>query len=92
MRWLVKEGFKFIITSASAYGFPFDLVGKEITTEDVEKIIERARRYGFNPAFEGGEAETFVTYAPLFKTQLRVNGKLKRISEYECRYEITDIH
>lgn len=92
MRWLAREGFKFVITSASAYGFPFDLLGKEITTEDVEKIIERARRYGFNPAFEGGEAETFVTYAPLFKTQLKVKGRLRRISEYECRYEITDIH
>ncbi|QGA54579.1 diphthine--ammonia ligase [Sulfolobus sp. E5-1-F] len=91
VRCLVREGFKFIITSASAYGFPFDLLGKEITAEDVEKIIERARIYGFNPAFEGGEAETFVTYAPLFKTQLRVKGKLKRISEYEWRYEITDI-
>lgn len=67
MRWLVRDGFKFIITSASAYGFPFELLGKIIEAEDVEKIIEASRKFGFNPAFEGGEAETFVTYAPSSK-------------------------
>ncbi|MEM0092366.1 MAG: diphthine--ammonia ligase [Saccharolobus sp.] len=91
LKELVKEGFKFIITSASAYGFPFELVGKEINENNVETIIKAAIRYGFNPAFEGGEAETFVTYAPLFKKELKVKGILRRISDYEWRYEITHI-
>ena len=92
MRELVEEGFKFIITSATAYGFPFHLLGKIITREDVEEIIERARKYGFNPAFEGGEAETFVVYAPLFKRELKVEGYKKKISEYEWKFIITRIH
>jgi len=92
MRELVEEGFKFIITSATAYGFPFHLLGKIITREDIEEIIERARKYGFNPAFEGGEAETFVVYAPLFKRELKVEGYKKKISEYEWRFVITHIH
>ncbi|MEM0187881.1 MAG: diphthine--ammonia ligase [Saccharolobus sp.] len=91
LKELVKEGFKFIITSASAYGFPFELVGKEINENNVETIIKAAIRYGFNPAFEGGEAETFVTYAPLFKRELKVKGILRKISDYEWRYEITHI-
>lgn len=91
MRWLVRDGFKFIITSASAYGFPFELLGKIIEIEDIEKIIEASRKYGFNPAFEGGEAETFVTYAPLFKRELKVIGKLRKLSDYEWRYEIIRI-
>ncbi|BDB97288.1 diphthine--ammonia ligase [Saccharolobus caldissimus] len=91
MRWLVRDGFKFIITSASAYGFPFELLGKIIEAEDVEKIIEASRKFGFNPAFEGGEAETFVTYAPLFKRELKVIGKLRKLSDYEWRYEIIRI-
>jgi len=91
MRWLVREGFKFIITSASAYGFPFELLGRIIEVEDVEKIIESSRKFGFNPAFEGGEAETFVTYAPLFKRELKVIGKLRKLSDYEWRYEIIRI-
>ena len=91
MRELVEEGFKFIITSATAYGFPFHLLGKIITKDDVEEIIERARKYGFNPAFEGGEAETFVVYAPLFKRELKVEGYKRKISEYEWRFVITHI-
>ena len=92
MRELIEEGFKYIITSATAYGFPFHLLGKIITMEDVEEIIQKARKYGFNPAFEGGEAETFVVYAPLFKRELKVEGYKKKISEYEWRYIIIHIH
>ncbi|BFI76437.1 diphthine--ammonia ligase [Sulfurisphaera ohwakuensis] len=92
LRELIEEGFKFIITSATAYGFPFELIGKIITEKDVEIIIERARKFGFNPAFEGGEAETFVVYAPLFKRELKIEGYKKKISEYEWRFIITHIH
>lgn len=92
LRELIEEDFKFIITSATAYGFPFHLLGKVITREDVEEIIKRAKDYGFNPAFEGGEAETFVVYAPLFKRELKVEGYKKKISEYEWKFIITHIH
>ncbi|MBP1357114.1 MAG: diphthine--ammonia ligase [Sulfolobus sp.] len=92
LRELIEEDFKFIITSATAYGFPFHLLGKVITREDVEEIIKRAKEYGFNPAFEGGEAETFVVYAPLFKRELKVEGYKKKISEYEWKFIITHIH
>jgi len=91
MRELIRDGFKFIVTSASAYGFPFELVGKVIESQDVENIIKAAEKYGFNPAFEGGEAETFVVYAPLFKRELKVEGEKIKISEYEWRFVITHI-
>ena len=91
MRELIRDDFKFIVTSASAYGFPFELVGKVIESQDVENIIKAAEKYGFNPAFEGGEAETFVVYAPLFKRELKVEGEKIKISEYEWRFVITHI-
>ncbi|QIJ32936.1 diphthine--ammonia ligase [Metallosphaera hakonensis] len=92
MRELLKEGFEIIITSASAQGFPFELVGKVLKSEDVEKIILNARNFGFNPAFEGGEAETFVINAPLFKRKLIVEGKAVRLGEFEWEYRIEHIH
>ncbi len=91
MRELVREGFRFIVTSASAYGFPFELVGKEVDEEDVERIIYAARKFGFNPAFEGGEAETFVVYAPLFKKKLNVEGEKVRLGEFEWKFIIRRI-
>ncbi|QKQ99651.1 diphthine--ammonia ligase [Metallosphaera tengchongensis] len=91
MRELIRYGFEFIITSASAYGFPFELVGKVVTQTDVEKIISRAKAFGFNPAFEGGEAETFVVSAPLFQRRLNVEGEIHRLGEFEWEYRITRI-
>lgn len=88
---LIDEGFEFIITSISAYGFPYDLLGRTITKEDAIRIVQSARKYGFNPAFEGGEAETFVTYAPLFKRRLKVEGEAKKLGEENWRYIIKRI-
>ncbi len=88
LRMLVRNGFEFIIIKASAYGFPLHLVGKIITEDDVEEIIKRAKLYGFNPAFEGGEAETLVVWAPLYKKRLCVYGERRIISDTEAYYEI----
>ena len=79
MRSLVREGFRFIVTRVSAYGLPLKLLGRVLDRRDVENIIRLARRHGFNPAFEGGEAETLVVRAPLMKRRLRVRGR-KRIN------------
>ncbi|BBD71727.1 ATP-binding protein [Sulfodiicoccus acidiphilus] len=89
---LIRHGFTFVITSASAYGFPFHLVGKEVVSEEqVEEIVEAALTYGFNPAFEGGEAETFVTFAPLFSRKLRLEGRTVKEGEFRWRYDISRI-
>jgi ABC transporter with metal-binding/Fe-S-binding domain ATP-binding protein len=93
MHELLRHGFRYIITSASAYGFPFHLVGKEIESEvQVRELVDAAQTYGFNPAFEGGEAETFVTYAPLFSRRLRVEGRAIKEGEFRWRFEISHIH
>ncbi|MEM3244998.1 MAG: ATP-binding protein, partial [Metallosphaera sp.] len=52
---------------------------------------DSSRKYKFNPAFEGGEAETFVLYAPLFKRKLIVEGKPIKLGEYEWEYRIERI-
>lgn len=89
MRSLVREGFKVMVVSVQAYGLPGSLVGRVLDEETVEEIIERARRYGFNPAFEGGEAETLVLDAPLFRKQLRVEGVVERLGPDHYFYKIT---
>ncbi len=88
MRELVGNGFQFIITNINTMGLPMKLLGKIITEEDVEEIISRSKRYGFNPAFEGGEAETLVVNAPLFKHKIHVKGRRVIISDYEGYYLI----
>jgi len=88
MRFIVREGFKFIITSISVLGLPGRFLGKIISPQDVEEIISLAEKYGFNPAFEGGEAETLVLDAPLFEKGLRVKGKIEKTGEFSYTLRI----
>ena len=90
MRELVKSGFKVMITSITCYGLPTSLVGRVLDEGVVEDIIRRARKYGFNPAFEGGEAETLVLDAPLFKKKLIVRGRVKVVSDFEAYYIVEE--
>jgi len=73
---LVKEqldaGFEIIITSCNAMGLDAKWLGKKLGASDLRYLIKLRNRYGFNIAFEGGEAETFVLYAPMFKRRLKV--------------------
>ena len=64
---LIDLGFKFIITSISVMGLSPKFIGRVLSREDVLRILELAKKYGFNPAFEGGEAETLVIDTPFFK-------------------------
>ena len=88
MRSLIREGFKFIIVTIQAYGIPEKFLGKVLTEDDIEEIIELSKLYGFNPGFEGGEAETLVIDAPLFRYRLEVEGKPRRIAPYHYVYDI----
>ncbi len=91
MRELVRSGFKVMVTSVTCYGLPKSLVGKVLNNELVEEIISRARKYGFNPAFEGGEAETLVIDAPLFKARLVVEGEVVSRGPYEATYLVRGV-
>lgn len=83
MRKLVEQGFEVMVISISAMGLPPRLLGRVLTRKEVELIIRLARRYGFNPAFEGGEAETLVVNAPLFRRRVSVRGRPVRLGEFE---------
>ncbi len=80
---IVRHGIKPMIVSITAYGIPLDFLGKVIDENLVHRILHLAKKYRFNPAFEGGEAETFVIDAPLFKYRLCVDGEKKVVSSYE---------
>lgn len=64
---ILNVGIEFIITTVNAWGLPVELLGQVVDFAMALKIIELSKKYGFNPSFEGGEAETFVIYTPLFR-------------------------
>ncbi len=83
LREIVRHGIEFTLISISVKGLPPKYLGKALNEEDIEEIIRLSRIHGFNPAFEGGEAETLVLDAPLFKKRLVLEDyKISREHEY----------
>ena len=89
---LIEFGFKIVITAIDCFGLPPKYLGKVLTVDDVIEIIKLAKTYGFNPAFEGGEAETLVIDAPLFKKRIEITKyRIIRLGEYSWRMIIEDV-
>ena len=68
---LIKNKFKVKIVKVAADGLDNSWINKIIDETSLLKLIELSRKYKFNPAFEGGEAETEVVDCPLFKNDSR---------------------
>lgn len=87
---LVSSNFEFIITSVSAGGLGKEWLGKKITLDDLKKLEQLSKKYGFNIAFEGGEAETFVTNCPLFKKEIIIKKSSVFWDGYRGIFEILE--
>jgi len=90
MKNLIESDFHFIITSVSSDGLDETWLGKEINLEDLSKIEQLGKKYGFNVNFEGGEAETLVVDCPLFSQPLKILNSRKFWDGIRGRFEILD--
>ncbi len=90
MKNLIESNFHFIITSVSADGLDEKWLGKEITIQDLEKLDQLSKKYGFNINFEGGEAETMVIDCPLFSHPIMILKSRKIWDGIRGRFEILD--
>ncbi len=69
----LAETFDAIITSVSAEGFDKSYLGAKIDENMIAKLLRLNQKYNINMLFEGGEAESFVLDAPLFKKRIKIN-------------------
>lgn len=90
MHKLLELKFELMLVGVSAYGLDERWLGRIIDKDGLEELIRLSKKYGFNPAFEGGEAETFVLDAPHFKYRLMVKGE-KHWDGVRGIFTITDI-
>jgi asparagine synthase (glutamine-hydrolysing) len=72
VRNLIEKGFKFVMTKVAAEGLNKSWLGQIITQKHLEKLKELNNKHCINIAGEGGEFETFVLDAPLFKQKLAI--------------------
>jgi len=69
---VVAEGFKTVISGVFAYPLDKEWLGKQIDEDLIEKLVALSEEYGLSPSGEGGEIETTVLDAPLFKKKIEV--------------------
>lgn len=87
----VEAGFEVIVTACMAMGLGREWLGCKLTSQTVLELKALSERYGFNPAFEGGEGETFVLDAPFFHEKLYVVKHTVHWDGFSGRYVIEDL-
>ncbi|KYK26755.1 hypothetical protein AYK26_04750 [Euryarchaeota archaeon SM23-78] len=89
MREMIANGFKFILSSIAALGLDESWLGRVITNEDIDKLVELNKKIGIHIAFEGGEAETLMIDGPIFKKKIKIiKAEKKMENEHTGIYEI----
>jgi len=91
MRKVVDTNFDARMTSVSALGLDASWIGKKITHEDVNKLVEINKKCQINIAGEGGEFETVVLNAPFFLNPLEVIGEVITDGEHEAHWDIKEV-
>lgn len=88
MNELLDCGFEFIMISVSTDGLDESWLGKKITKQNLDDLIQKSEKHKFNLIFEGGEAETFVVNCPLFSDPIEITNSKKSWDGYRGRFEI----
>jgi diphthine-ammonia ligase len=69
---LVEKRFKVVISGIFAYPLDEKWLGKEIESEVIARLIVLQQKFGISPSGEGGEIETTVLDAPMFKKRIEI--------------------
>lgn len=88
---LLDAGFEVVITSVSAEGLDDSWLGRKIDFSALEELKKLSKKHRFHLAFEGGEAETFVTNMPLFRKPIRIKRARKEWDGKAGMYIIEDV-
>ncbi len=82
---ILRLRFEVIVTGVYAYGFGEDWLGRRIDEVTVADLINLNKKYGVSLVGEGGEYETLVLDAPIFKKRIEV-AEAQRIWKDESGY------
>jgi diphthine-ammonia ligase len=84
----LSVGIKTIVSGVFAYPLDIDFLGKIIDDDMIAKLEFYSKKYGLNPAGEGGEIETTVINAPFFKKKIEILEHEVVYKDYSGCFEI----
>jgi len=85
LKEILSLNFEVIVVGVYAFGFDQNWLGRKINSVTVDSLIELNKRYGVSPVGEGGEYETLVLDAPIFKKRIKLL-QVDRIWENQSGY------
>jgi ABC transporter with metal-binding/Fe-S-binding domain ATP-binding protein len=72
LKELLDNNFEVVITKVAAFSLDESFLGKTLDSKIIKKLSDLQVKYKINPAGEGGELETFVTNAPMFRKRISI--------------------
>ena len=87
---LLSHNFVVMIVGVSAMGLEQEWLGSIIDKKSIAKLAQLSKKYGFNLAFEGGEAETLVLDCPLYSKRLAVKQATVKWDGQRGMFEILE--
>ena len=69
---LLERRFDVVISGVFAYPLDEKWLGKQIDAQIIGRLVDFQKKYGLSPSGEGGEIETTVLDAPLFKKKIEI--------------------
>jgi len=69
---IVRRRFNVIISGIFAYPLDEKWLGKQIDAQVIDRLVGLQGQYGISPSGEGGEIETTVLDAPMFKQRIEI--------------------
>ncbi len=88
----LAKNYRVIITQVAAEGFDESFLGAKLDENLINRLSKINEKYKINMLFEGGEAESFVLDAPLFKKRIEITRSHATWSGSVGRYIIDEAH
>jgi len=89
---MLSAGFKIMIVGVAAYGMDESYLGKIIDEDIYERLLLLEEQYRINVSGEGGEYETFVVDAPIFRYEIIVDDMEKIWDGMRGEIRIKSLH
>ena len=89
---LLSSNIESIITGVAAEPFDDSWLGRSIDLDCVSDLVKLQESYSINPAGEGGEFESFVINAPLFRNPIKISESKRHYSNFSGRLEIKEAY
>jgi len=89
LKEIITRRFDVVIVGVYAYGFDDNWLGRKIDSRTINDLVKLSKRYQISVVGEGGEYETLVVDAPLFKKRIELVS-VKRVWEDHSGYMLVE--